>query len=246
MATKKGKPEQKAPAKPVVTAKKGEEDAEERIESAIGRTEQYIINNGKKLLNIVIVIVLVIGGYMAYKHWYQAGRADKAAALMFVAQQNFAEGMWEVALDGDGNNAGFLEVISKYGSTPQGNVANHYAGMCYVKLGETDQALQYLGKYKNTKGVPSAIINAENLGLQGDIYSQNGDYDKAVEMYRKAVKEGNDMFSSPLYLKKIGLILIEQGKGKEAEEAFQQILDMYPSSMEAREAEKYIGAASAI
>ncbi|UKI39587.1 MAG: hypothetical protein L6V35_01520 [Alistipes putredinis] len=51
-------------------------------------------------------------------------------------------------MEGDGSTAGFLEVIEKYGSTPQGNIAKHYAGICYLKNGDLDNALAYLAKYK--------------------------------------------------------------------------------------------------
>ncbi len=234
---------QKASTKPAAQAKQGVEDAEERMDSAIGRAEQFIYNNGKSLLTALIVIVLLIGGYFAYKHLYQAGREQKAAAAMYVAQQNMAQEMYEVALNGDGNQLGFLDVISQYGSTAQGNVARHYAGECYVKLGDLDTALDYLGQYKAVDGVPAAIVNAQNIGLRGDIYVQQGDYAKAVDMYAQAVEVGGTAFTSPYYLKKMGLACVAAGNGAEANKAYQRILDEYPNSMEAREVEKYMGAA---
>lgn len=234
---------QKASTKPAAQTKQGVEDAEERMDNAIGRTEQFIYNNGKSLLTALIVVVLLVGGYFAYKHLYQAGRARKASTAMFVAQQNMAQEMYEVALNGDGNQLGFLDVIAQYGSTPEGNIAKHYAGECYVKLGDLDSALEYLGQYKAAKGVPAVIVNAQNLGLRGDIYVQKGDFTKAVDMYAQAVKAGEDPFTSPLYLKKMGLAYEAAGKSTEAVDTFQRILDEYPNSMEAREIEKYIGAA---
>ena len=230
---------QKVSTKPAAQAT---EDAEERMDSAIGRAEQFIYNNGKSLLTALVVVVLLVGGYFAYKHLYQAGREQKAAAAMFVAQQNMAQEMYEVALNGDGNQLGFLDVIAQYGSTAQGNVARQYAGECYVKLGDLDAALDQLGQYKAVKGVPAAMVNAQNLGLRGDIYVQKGDYAKAVDLYSQAVKVGEDTFASPYYLKKMGLALAAADKNAEANDAFQRILDEYPGSMEAREVEKYMGA----
>lgn len=239
MATQKAK----ASTKPAAQAKHGHEDPEERVGNAIGRTEQFIYKNGKTLITILLVIVLLIGGYFAYTHLYQAGRADKASAAMFVAQQNLAQEMYEVALNGDGNQLGFLDVIAQYGPTPQGNLARHYAGECYVKLGDYDSALDYLTRYKEVKGVPAALVNAQNLGLRGDIYVQKGDLPKAIEMYSKAVKAGEDPLTSPYYLKKLGLACISANKAAEANEAFQRVLDEYPQSMEARDIEKYMGVA---
>ncbi len=230
---------QKVSTKPAAQAT---EDAEERMDSAIGRAEQFIYNNGKSLLTALVVVVLLVGGYFAYTHLYQAGREQKAAAAMFVAQQNMAQEMYEVALNGDGNQLGFLDVIAQYGSTAQGNVARQYAGECYVKLGDLDAALDQLGQYKAVKGVPAAMVNAQNFGLRGDIYVQKGDYAKAVDLYSQAVKAGEDTFASPYYLKKMGLALAAADKNADANDAFQRILDEYPGSMEAREVEKYMGA----
>lgn len=234
MAAQKGKP--------AAQPKKGAENVEEKMDNAIGRTEQYLYNNGKKLLTVLLVVVLVIGGYMWYKYLYQTGRTEKASEMMFVAQQNLAEEMYEIALAGDGMNAGFLDVISKYGSTPQGNIANHYAGECYAKLGLYEDALRHLEQYKQTKGVPNAIVNAQNYGLRGDIYVQLEQTDKAAEMFAKAVKAGDNTYTSPMYLKKLGQANMALGRKQEAMDAFQRILDEYPMSMEARDTEKFMGA----
>ena len=217
------------------------QDPEAAIENAIGRTEAFLQKNGKLLLSLLAVIVVVVGGYFGYKYLYVAHRAEKAGAMMFVAEQQFQIDSFALALNGDGNNAGFLDVIERYGSTPQGNIANHYAGICYLKLGELDNALKYLGRYEAVDGAPSSIINAQNAGLQGDILVQKGEYEKAIAKYNKAIEEGDNSFSAPYYLKKVGLVYGKLGKNAEAVKAFQRIVDEYPSSMEARDVEKYIG-----
>lgn len=240
MATQKSAA--KAQAKPATKAKKTEEAPEEKIESAIGKAEKFIYDHGKQLLILVAIIAVVTAGFMAYKHILIPNRAEKAGNMMFAAQQNFKEGMYEVALNGDGNNAGFLDVISKFGRTPQGNIATHYAGICYSKLGDYENALAYLAKYRHTDGVPNALINAQNYGLRGDLLVQTENLDRAVEMYNKAIATGNNQFTSPLYLKKVGMVYMKQNRIDDAATAFQRILDEYPQSLEARDIEKYLGA----
>ena len=219
------------------------EDPEQRIEEALGRTEEFLHRQGRTLLAVLAVVVVAVGGWMAYKHLYQVKRAEKAAAMMYVAQHNFAQQLWDVALEGDGNNVGFLEVIARYGSTPEGNLARHYAGVSYLMCGEQDKALEYLAQYKPTDGVPNVVVNAQNYGLQGDIQVDKGDMAAAAELFAKAVKAGDDPYTTPMYLKKMGLALVAQGRGSEAVDAYQRILDNYPMSVEARDIEKYIGAA---
>lgn len=217
-------------------------DAEESIESALDKTEGFLYNNGKSLLIALAVIIVIIGGILAYKYIYLPNRSEKAGEMMFVAEQLFASQSYEQALNGDGNNPGFLDVIDTYGSTPQGNVAKHYAGICYMKLGDPDAALEQLGQYKQTKGVPAQIVNAQNYGLRGDIYADKADYENAAAMYKKAVEASDNLLTAPMYLNKEGLAYAKLGKVKESQEAFQKIVDLYPGSVEGQNALKYLGA----
>ena len=218
------------------------EDPEVAIQSAIGRVEGFIMNNGRSLLTALIVVVVVVGGFFGYKYLISGPRAEKAAAMMFVAEQQFAVDSVALALNGDGNVAGFLEVIDRYGSTDEGNLARHYAGICYLRLGEYQQALDYLKEYSaSTKSVPEALLAAQNCGLQGDAYAQLENYAEAVRMYEKAVAASDNSLSAPYYLKKAGGVYEKLGDYAKALAAYERISDDYPASMEARDIQKYIG-----
>lgn len=219
-----------------------QEDPEERIESALSRTEQFLYNNGKQMLMVLGAVVLITLIVLGYKYVYMANKAEKAGEAMFVAEQLFDENIYELALNGDGNNAGFLQIIDKFGSTPQANIAKHYAGVCYFKLGDLDNATYYLTKYKTTKGAPNEMINAQNFGQQGDIMVQKGDFQKAAELFKKAVDASDNSLTAPQYLQKLALTYSQLGKPADAKAAFERIVNEYPSSMEGREALKYIGA----
>lgn len=217
------------------------QDPEVKIESALNRTEEYLHRNGKTLLTILTVIVLLVAGFFAYKYLILGKRQDNAGAAMFTAEQLFQLDSFDLALNGDGNNAGFLEVIEKYGSTPQANIAHHYAGVCYFKMGDNDNALKYLAEYSTSNGAPNQVINALNKGLQGDILSQKGDYDKAAAMYGEAVKISDNSLTAPMYLKKLGLVYMKQGNSKAAIETFTRIKEDFPGSLEGRDIDKYLG-----
>lgn len=221
--------------------KQEEKDPEVAIQSAIGKTENFIMENGKPLLTALAVIVVVVCGFFGYKYLVAAPRAEKAAAMMFVAQQQFAVDSFALALNGDGNNAGFLQVIDKYGSTPEGNLAKHYAGICYLRMGDLQNAFDYLKKYKADGEIPGALVNAQNLGLQGDILSQQGNYKEAAAQYEKAVKASENVLTAPYYLKKAGLTYEKLGDNAKALSTYKTIQTDYATSMEARDIQKFIG-----
>ena len=135
---------------------------------------------------------------------------------------------YALALEGDANGAGFLEVIEKYGSTPSGNLAKHYAGICYLKAGDLENAAKFLARYSPVKGIPGALINAQNYGLQGDIAVEQKDYAKAVKFYDKAVAAADNNLTAPMYLRKAGLAEQAQGNGRESGRILRADTDFVP------------------
>ena len=219
-----------------------EKDPEVAIASAIGRVEAFIMRNSRSLLTALGVVIIVVGGFFGYKYLVAVPRMEKASAMMFAAEQQFAQDSFKLALNGDGNFAGFLQVIEKYGSTGTGNVARHYAGICYLRLGQYQEALDYLTQYKgSTDDVPSALLAAQNYGLRGDVYVQMGDYAEAAKSYEKAVATSSDPLTAPYYLKKAGEVYEKLGDNAKALAAYEAVEVDYRTSMEARDIQKYIG-----
>lgn len=214
---------------------------EEKIEAAVGKTEQFFQTYGKQVIIGFVIAIVVVGGYFTYQNLYVAPRSEKAAEMMFVAEQNFAAEDYEMALNGDGNNAGFIEVVDNYKCTSSGRLAAHYAGVCYMKLGDLDSALDYLKKFKPAKGPIAVIVNAQNYGLRGDICVDKGDYAGALKMYKKAVACGDNVLSTPYFLKKQAMVLKQTGDISAALAACQRIKDQYGASLEARDIDKLIG-----
>ncbi|MFI3283046.1 MAG: tetratricopeptide repeat protein [Rikenellaceae bacterium] len=218
-------------------------DMMESVGEAMSKTELFFENNGKKISYIIFALLMVAAIIFGYKTLVVEPKMESASEMIANAQSIFegATPDYELALNGDENGAGFLEVIENYGSTPAGNLANHYAGICYIKIGDLDNAAKYLAQYSAVDGIPASIINAQNLGLQGDIAVDKGEYAKATELYNKAIRVSDNMLTAPLYMYKSALVAIELGENAKATELLETIIAKYPNSMEARSAEKYIG-----
>ncbi|MBQ6881372.1 MAG: tetratricopeptide repeat protein [Alistipes sp.] len=215
----------------------------ETLGAAMNKTEAFFEKNGRKISYIFLILIALGLAIYGYRSLVQQPRVDEAAALLAEAQARFnAETPdYELALNGDEEGAGFLEVIEQYGSTPSGNLAKHYAGVCYLKGGDLEQAAAYLADYSAVKGLTGEIINAQNLGLQGDIAVAQEDYTAAVALFEKAVKASENNLTAPLYLRKAGQAAQAAGDNAKALELYERITVEYPASMEARDAEKLIG-----
>ena len=209
---------------------------QETLGEAMNRTELFFEKNGRMMGYIFLGLLVLAALVFGYRALIVQPRIDKAAEMISEAQVRF-EGEnpdFELALLGDANGAGFLDVVDKYASTPSGNLAKHYAGICYLRTGDLENAAKYLAKFSHLKGIPGALINAQNYGLQGDIAVDQQDY-------AKAVKAADNNLTAPMYLRKAGLAEQAMGNAQKAAAFYERILTSYPASMEAREAEKLLG-----
>ncbi len=215
----------------------------ETLGEAMNKTELFFEKNGRKMTYIFLVLLVLAALVYGYRALIVHPRVEKAAEMIAEAQNRFdaQNPDFELALTGDANGAGFLDVIEKYGSTPSGNLAKHYAGICYLRTGDLENAAKYLAKFSPLKGIPGAIVNAQNYGLQGDVAVEQQDYAAAVKFYDKAVKAADNNMTAPMYLRKAGLAAQAQGNNEQAAAYFEEILTSYPASMEARDAEKLLG-----
>ena len=224
-------------------SKKIQNQEEVVVAEAVSKTEKFFEENGKKVIVAIVALLLLVAGGYAYKYLVMDKNEAAAAELIAAAQDNFAGETpnYDLALNGDESAAGFLAVVDQYGSTKVGNIAKHYAGICYLHLGDLEKAAEYLAKYKAVRGLAAEVVNAQNLGLQGDVAVEQGDYAKAAKFFKKAVVASENNYTTPLYLYKQGLALTAAGEVEAAKACYKAVSEKYPTSAEARDAEKMLG-----
>ena len=216
---------------------------QETLGEAMNKTELFFQKNGRLVTYIFLALLVIAALVFGYRSLIAQPRIEKAAEMIAQAQARFeAENPdFELALQGDANGPGFLDVIDQYGSTRAGNLAKHYAGICYLRLGDLDNAAAYLAKYKPAKGIPAEIVNAQNIGLQGDIAVEKGDYAAAIKLFEKAAKVSDNNLTAPMYLRKAALAANAMGNKEQALGFAQRIQNEFPASAEAQNAEKLMG-----
>ena len=116
------------------------------VEQTLTRTEQFLEENYKTLLTGLGVIVVLVGIGLAWQV-YLSKRNDEAQSQMYQAERYLEMDSLKLALNGDGNYLGFLDIAKSYKLTKSGNLALYSAGICYLHLGEYQDAIDYLNKY---------------------------------------------------------------------------------------------------
>lgn len=218
--------------------------AEDRIvavESALGKSEQFIEKHKNLLFYVVLGILLVVGGYLAYNKYVKGPKERDAQAAMFVAEHYFEVDSLDLALNGTQDAMGFLGIIDEYGSTKSGNLANYYAGICFLKKGEFQQAIDYLGEFESD----DEIIQPMAYGAMGDAYLELNDNQNALTYYLKAAEERDNDFSTPLFLMKAAWVYEMNGDYAKALECYNTIKTKHFRSYEAQDIDKYIANAKA-
>ncbi len=210
----------------------------ENVENALSKTERYIEENQKSLTIILLAIVVVVGGYIGYRKLYLQPLQEEALSQMYMAEYYFSIDSFDLALNGDGSNLGFIDIIDDYKMTKTGNLASYYAGISYLHMGEYEEAIDYLKKFDANDKLVSSI----GYGAIGDAHVELGNHGKAVTFFIKAADQDENDFTAPLYLKKAALVYEHLGEYKKALDLYEKINNDYPRSDIARDIEKYIAA----
>lgn len=223
-------------------AKKKKEDNPQglkNVEETLTRTEQYLEENYKPLLYTLGVIVVMVGVFWLGR-LYLNNRNNEAQSQMYQAQRYLEIDSIKLALNGDGNYLGFLDIAKDYKFTKAGNLARYCAGICYLHLGNYQEAIDFLNKYSKKDKVVGSIA----IGAAGDAYVELGDINKGIAKYIEAAEYADNSFNTPLYLMKAGELYEQNGNYPEALKTYKKIKDKYPESTEGSTIDKYIARAS--
>ena len=206
----------------------------EALKEKLAGAESWLEQNPKIVVGVAAAILIIVGGYFAF-NYYKNSQNDLAQKEMFQAVYYFEADSLDKALNGDGNNLGFLEIIDEYSVTDAANLANFYAGVSYLKQGKFELARLYLEDFNAT----DLLIQARAYSLVGDSYMEEKKYDDAAKYYNKAANYKPNKYFSPSYLMKEALAYEKLNQNDKARETYDKIINLYWESSEYQNARKF-------
>jgi tetratricopeptide (TPR) repeat protein len=207
------------------------------IESALSNTELFIENNQKLLTNMLLGVLAVVLLIIAGNRYILKPKNLEATSSMYIAEKYFERDSFNLALNGYGTYPGFLDIIDEYSFTKAAKLSKFYAGICYKELGDNESSIDYLSKFSTN----DIMIGSAAKSALGDAYSEIGEYDNALKAYLAAAKKFENGFSTPIILKKAGIVYEEMGELEKALAVYERIELSFPDTSEGREMKKYIG-----
>jgi tetratricopeptide (TPR) repeat protein len=217
------------------------EEVFKNLEVTASNSEKFVEEHKNIIIGAVLAVIVIIGGYMAYNDYYLAPLQEEATNELFNAKQYFEKGVYETALNGDGQYLGLLDIADDYSMTKSGNLANYYAGLSYLKMGKFDKAISYLGKFSSEDKMVSAIAK----GAIGDAFVGLNQLNDALDYYEKAANANSNDFTTPLYIMKAANTAMELKDYSKAQDLYERIKDDFSKSAEANSIDKFIERAKA-
>ena len=206
------------------------------VENALTSAERFFEANSKIISMIFGAVVVVALIFLATHRFYSLPREAKAKEQIYMAEQYFAKDSFNLAINGDGNFPGLLDIMDDYGRTKAGKLARYYAGISNLHLGKYQEAIDYLEDFSTDDLLLAPVVK----GAIGDAYAELGNKEKAVKYYNEAAELNPNAFTSPIYYLKAGNLYEVMGNKEKALAAYKVIKDKYAESNEGRTIDKYI------
>lgn len=199
----------------------------EIIGESISKTEEFL-NKNKNLIYIISGTLLSVFVFFSAYNFIKDNQNTEAQDEMFQAVYYFEQDSLVKALNGDGNNYGFLEIIDEYSLSGAANLSHYYAGVSYLKLGNYDNAISYLLQFSSS----DLLLQARAYSLVGDAYVELEEYNEAIKYFKLAKSNNPNEYFTPKYILKLALVYEKTDDFNSAIKSYKEIINEYKDSPE--------------
>src|SRR5690554_817586 len=197
------------------------------IATSFSRGEDFLKKNGKVVGGLIAAGIVIIAGILIFQI-NKANQNKTAQSEMFQAVYYYEQDSVELALNGDGLNAGFLQIIDDYGGTDAANLSNFYVGSIYLSQGNFQGAIDHLRKFS----ADDYFVQSKAYALIGDAYMELGQFDEGINYYQRVANNEENKYFTPRYLEKLAIAYEEAGQINQAIATYERIEKEYSDSFE--------------
>lgn len=215
-----------------------EELEQDILLDTFSKAQSFYDQNKSTVIGAAIALILIIGGSVGY-YYYADTQETEAQELMGYATQAYLQGDYEQALYGSDEDftAGFEQIINNYSITDAADLATYYAAVSAFKIGNPEEALQYIEEYD----IPEGIMGVGPLSFQAMVHSELGNHAQAAELYVKAAEWDVNDSTTPYNYLEAANAYHDANDAENAQQYAQKIIDDYNESDQVTEAEKLLG-----
>ncbi|MCX6143226.1 MAG: tetratricopeptide repeat protein [Ignavibacteriales bacterium] len=196
----------------------------------------------KKIVNGVLVGVVILAiVVVAYMNNVNSNN-QKANTELGKVISYYDQGKFDVAISGNlqENVRGLQSIVDDYGSTNAGELAKFYLANAYFAQNDYDKAL----KYFLDVSVKDDMITASAIAGAGACYDAKNDYEKAASAYEKAAFKSTKDVNAAENMFHAARNYLSAGNKEKAAELFKKVKKEFPTSIVAREIDRWIAQAS--
>ena len=210
--------------------KTNQEETIVNVDELYSKSEQFVDKNRKQLtlgLGGAAALILIVIGYSSLVVAPKNTAAEEAA---FMAEHYFAKDSADLAMLGDGLNAGLEEILSDHSGTPAAARAAFELGIMHRDAARFDEAVDAF----NQAGFSDDVFGPLTDANIGDCLVELGDLEGAEGHFASAASRAASGLAakalSPMCSYKRALVLIELGNEDKARGVLEDLAEDFPNS----------------
>ena len=210
--------------------KSNQEETILNVDELYSKSEQFVDKNRKELtlgLGGAAALILVVIGYSSLIVAPKNTAAEEAA---FMAEHYFAKDSADLAMLGDGLNAGLEEILSDHNGTPAAARAAFELGIMHRDAADFEAAVEAF----NQAGFSDDVFGPLTDANIGDCLVELGDLEGAEGHFASAASVAASGLAakalSPMCSYKRALVLLELGENDKARGVLEDLAEDFPNS----------------
>jgi predicted negative regulator of RcsB-dependent stress response len=186
----------------------------------------YIAIKYKNALIGAIILVVAIGGGVAFWLNHQKAAEEEASLQLSKVAPLIDRGEYRKAIDGTSAMPGLKHISEKQGGTPSGKMASLLLASAYYGLGQPDSALAVYSGISMKNGDLAAAV----LAGTGACQAEKKQFAKAAAAYEEAAGKAENNALKAQYLVSAADNHLDSGKREKAVELYKKAIADYPGS----------------